>query len=517
MLAINPPPWRLQEFERDLAIEEIGTLACRAARWDHDKIVVDGAVPTRAIQKLQHRLALASEIVTPQGARLPTTQHLLEQAAGAGGRKTTSYALHSLHPYKGKFYPQLARALLNACGVAERAKVLDPFAGCGTTVLEAGLLGMRGIGVDANPLAVLVAQTKLRVLRREPDELRAALKRLVRLPSREHPLPDASYLERWVPEQNLRYLRRLRTGIANIGDADARDLALVCLSSVLRLGSYQEPAQLRVLRRPLGADVPNLGELFRNALEGTLRAVEGARTVGAVNWSRFAMAPTRMIAGDSRSLLSSLRHHRRGSFDAVITSPPYANALPYIDTDRLSLRALGMLSDGGQQGAEKLQIGNREVPDREIRRLDVEVARELRHGHLPKALRDLLIQAYRVTREPTSGFRKRRTPALLFSYFRDMKSVLHQVAALLRPGAPAVFIVGDSSIAGPGGSTLRVPTGALLTELAAGAGLELTATLDKRLTSYGASSTVHQRNAMPGERVLIFRRAEAAHTQPNLR
>lgn len=479
------------------------------ARRRGDAIVAEGRLGAHKIRMLQRRLALASEIVTPDGKRLSTTQHLLEQATSTGRRKTTSHVLHGLHPYKGKFYPQLARSLLNACGVPERAKVLDPFAGCGTTALEATLLGMRGHGVDANPLAVLVAQTKLSVLARTPDQLRVALQPLAKPPRRGQAPPDSPYLKRWIPEANLRYLGRILAGIAAIEDRDARRLALVCLSSVLRLGSHQDPSQLRVLRRPPDTNVPELRGLFHDALADALRAVEAARAVREIDWSRFATASTRMIAGDSRSLQLRLPRHRAGSFDAVITSPPYANALPYIDTDRLSLRAFGMLGDGGQREAEQRQIGNREVSDREVSRLNDEVEREIRDPQLPEALRRLLIKARHAAEEPTAGFRRRRTPALLLTYFRDMQAVLGQVATLLRPEAPAVFIVGDSTITGVDGSVLNVPTGALIGELADSAGLRLTATLDKRLTSYGASSTIHQRNAMAAERVLIFRRTAA--------
>jgi hypothetical protein len=505
-VTVKPPHWTLQGFERDLAVEEIAALTGRGAHWEADTIVVQGVLGTHELRRLQRRLALASEIETSTGARLPTVQHLLEQATGGKRRKITSHALHGLHPYKGKFYPQLARALLNACEVPDDAKVLDPFAGCGTTVLEATILGMRGLGVDANPLAVLVAKTKLAVLAREPEQLRLALKPLSRPPRSGHALPDSPYLERWIPEANLRYLRRVLTAIVDIEDTDAKRLALVCLSSVLRLASYQEPAQLRVLRRPSGAHVPELRGLFEDALADALGAIEAARAVEGVRWSHLARGSAGVRTGDARNLRASLRGHRKGSFDAVITSPPYANALPYIDTDRLSLRAFDMLDGGGQRAAEQRQIGNREVPDRQIRKLNLEVEQEIRDPQLPPALSRLLIKARRAAREPTAGFRRQRTPALLLTYFRDMQAVLHEMAALLRPGAPAVMVIGDSTVAGPSNVTLNVPTGALICELANRAGLRLTSTLEKRLTSYGASSTVHQRNAMSAERVLVFRR-----------
>jgi Putative RNA methylase family UPF0020 len=507
-LTIRPPAWALQDFERDLALREVVSLTGKAAHWQDGLITVDGSRQANDARRLAHRLALAGEIETSTGLRLSTVQQRLEQADGARGRKTTSHALHGLHPYKGKFYPQLARALLNVCGVREHAKVLDPFAGCGTTALEATLLGMKGVGVDSNPLAVLVAQTKLAVLAREPDELRRALAPLAKLPPREQPLADLDYLRRWLPKANLKHLRRLLAGISALDDADARRLALVCLSSVLREASYQDPAQLRILRRRPDAEIAPLLGMFRAALADALSDVEAVREVQEVNWSSFSRAAHRVIHGDSRKLLASLRRHGKGSFDAVITSPPYTNALPYIDTDRLSLRAFDMLDDEGQRGAERRQIGNREVPDREIRHINADVEREIKDPRLSHDLRDVLVKARRVAREPSAGFRKQRTPALLFTYFTDMRTVLQQVATLLKPGAPAVFVVGDSTISAPDNGTLRVPTGSIIEELATGAKLTLTSTLDKRLTSYGASSTVHQRNAMARERVLIFRRTE---------
>jgi hypothetical protein len=59
----------------------------------------------------------------------PTWQTVLENgwSADLASRKDPKYATHGLHTYKGKFYPQLAKGLLNITGIGEGGLVLDPF------------------------------------------------------------------------------------------------------------------------------------------------------------------------------------------------------------------------------------------------------------------------------------------------------------------------------------------------------------------------------------------------------
>ncbi|MGC8928222.1 MAG: TRM11 family SAM-dependent methyltransferase, partial [Myxococcota bacterium] len=61
-------------------------------------------------------------------------------------RSVNQYLTHWIYPYKGKFHPQMIRALLNIIGLKEGDTVLDPFSGSGTTALEAQLLGINFIG-----------------------------------------------------------------------------------------------------------------------------------------------------------------------------------------------------------------------------------------------------------------------------------------------------------------------------------------------------------------------------------
>ncbi len=75
-------------------------------------------------------------------------------------RSVNQYLTHWIYPYKGKFHPQMIRALLNIIGLKEGDTVFEPFSGSGTTALEAQLLGINFIGIDISPLCVMQGRVK---------------------------------------------------------------------------------------------------------------------------------------------------------------------------------------------------------------------------------------------------------------------------------------------------------------------------------------------------------------------
>ena len=79
-------------------------------------------------------------------------------------RSVNQYLTHWMYPYKGKFHPQMIRALLNIIGLKEGDTVFEPFSGSGTTALEAQLLGINFIGIDISPLCVIQGRVKTRAI-----------------------------------------------------------------------------------------------------------------------------------------------------------------------------------------------------------------------------------------------------------------------------------------------------------------------------------------------------------------
>lgn len=77
---------------------------------------------------------------------------------------TNAYAFHNLYPYKGKYYPRLVRAIANAFRLDKGDTVLDPFNGCGTTTHECGIMGIKSMGIDINPIGNMIANLKDKLL-----------------------------------------------------------------------------------------------------------------------------------------------------------------------------------------------------------------------------------------------------------------------------------------------------------------------------------------------------------------
>src|SRR3990172_12583248 len=84
--------------------------------------------------------------------------HFIQQYNQTGS--INQYLTHWFYPYKGKFHPQMIRALCNIIGLKEGHLLLDPFVGSGTAALEAQLLGIDFLGVDVSPLCVLQSRVK---------------------------------------------------------------------------------------------------------------------------------------------------------------------------------------------------------------------------------------------------------------------------------------------------------------------------------------------------------------------
>jgi site-specific DNA-methyltransferase (cytosine-N4-specific) len=188
------------------------------------------------------------------------------------------------------------------------------------------------------------------------------------------------------------------------------------------------------------------------------------------------------------------------TIDVIITSPPYATALPYLDTDRLSLCYLGLLPRPEHRHRDKSMIGNREVSER-IRK-EYWARYSLDRASLPVSVSTLIDTVDRLNTGTSVGFRRRNLPALLSKYFFDMKEVIEGMKTALKPGHCAFVVVGNNhTIAG--GQRVDIQTAALLQDIASFVGFEVAEPLQMEML---VSRDIFKGNAMASEEILVFRK-----------
>jgi DNA modification methylase len=505
MLVLKPPPYRLWPYEAELRVREARQLlGCEPTRDGADlKVEV---CPARAVRA---RDLVFTHLVSADGAPpAPTWQAVLENggASDSASRKDPKYATHGLHPYKGKFYPQLARSLMNMAGIPAGATVLDPFCGSGTTLLEASLNGMRPFGCDMHPLAAQIARVKTDVLLVEPDLLRETVSAVLGiLESIPNPLPDfrddfpencRDEINRWFSESVIRKLAWLLRAIRRHAGGVVRDFLEVVLSGIIREISHQEPTDLRIRYRAVKLNDANVFGLFKGRLIEQFGRIEKF-------WSAYPAAPhalgrANVALGDNRS--SHTFHSLgldTGSVDAVITSPPYATALPYIDTDRLSLLVLHNLSSAERRPIEWGLTGSREISNGDRRTFE-EAAHELPTG-CSSFLTDIRAA---LEKDDDAGFRKKNQPALLTRYLRDMAAAMTNLAGFCRQGADCMIVIGDNRTE-LGGQAFRIPTTDLVQEIGVNSGFTLVERLPITVTT---DNHLHIKNAITENAVLWLRR-----------
>lgn len=497
--------YRYFPYERELAKQEIEAIGGALVSEEPDRIEV--RLDRRSVRRLS-RLTYFREAVLSDGRVIvPEQAHLEASASGTRssdgnqvggeptrpGRQITRYSAHGLHEYRGKFNPQVVRALGNILGLEPGDWVLDPFCGSGTTLLEAAHIGWNSVGIDLNPLGVAISKAKIRAIHASPAGTRRAVSDLVgRLNRRADGLdfaadwteedmqrlagpnwwlrlPSLSYLEAWFPRPVLAQLATILEGIDGSPDRRFAQFFKVVLSDTLREVSWQDTSDLRIRRRKLPAKNHPAIPLFIQALGERTDAILRAREVLAtVSGRQFA------FLADSRDSLNWIRRRVSGfhAFDAVVTSPPYATALPYIDTQRLSLCALGMIAPEAIMRLDRFLIGTREIVGTE--RGELEALLRSSRDDLPDSVRGLCRTLLELSRHPSNGFRRRNMPALTYKYFVDMSRVFETIRQVLRPGRPFAMIVGRNRTTS-GGKSIIIDTPTLLGDVACAKGWRLRA------------------------------------------
>jgi hypothetical protein len=315
-------------------------------------------------------------------------------------------------------------------------RVFDPFAGTATTALCAAYHGHDAVTTDINPFLVWFGQTK--TARYGPDELAATLTAAER--AREAieeqsvepvPAPALHNIGRWWATSALSFLCRLRAAIDAVTDPDSsqRSLLLVAFcQTLIKLSNaafdHQSMSFTDVARRSSFDDV-ELAEAFHHDVRFVLRGAAENPGGGA-----------HVLLGDARNPGALVE----GSFDLVITSPPYANRMSYIRELRPYMYWLGYLEEGREAGElDWSAIGG--TWGVATSRLADWQGGEGRFTN--DRLQDLV---ERIAHEANKSGRVLAN--YVAKYFDDVWNHLRNLRPLLAPGAEMHYVVGNSTFYG---------------------------------------------------------------------
>jgi DNA modification methylase len=385
--------------------------------------------------------AMLDALLERDGSR--TASRLARDALSAGS--ATSHLSHGVHYYKAKFFPRLARSILNVCvqrlGEGPR-RLVDPFVGSGTALLEAATLGIPSVGLDIDPLSVLISRTKLgaagldsALLARETARAVDAVGApgqgrwgsLKRNSSPEPPLVFPAWLMKnrrmtaEVADELKREIEVIQAAVATC-DPGVRPLFRVLMSDAISRRIRMRFLGTGVGRFSLTISKTPATRIFARSLQRYVNVV------AAYEWLRetvhLRLAEAQVVEADARVLPREL-----GDFDILLTSPPYLPASSgresYARARAPSLIALGIQDANGVDelaGASVGSMGGSDVCVEQLTAGERSLVEWLRNDSLRS-----------IKAGPTAR------------YFLDMRRAFGEMFRVLRPGGLAVVVSGKQS------------------------------------------------------------------------
>lgn len=332
--------------------------------------------------------------------------------------------------------PELAIEHLPELAGEQEVDVLDPMCGSGTVLYEAVARSHRAIGLDIDPLAVLMTKVATQPLEAEEysDALAYVSSRLRSKEEYEDPwsaddLETRDFVSYWFGTEQAAAIAKLSGVLRELGSGPVQDALQIALSRTIITKSP---------RASLAADTAH-SRPHRVATESQFDVFNGfirsAEYLDRLLGRRVLKGSASVSVGDARDL-SAIPDN---SFDLAITSPPYLNALDYMRGHKLSLVWLGY-SIPELRRIRRNSIGAERALDGDAHEWVAGAVSELQSAAVDPALLPIRI----ITR-----------------YVHDLRLLAGQLALKMRKGGRVVMVVGNSTLKGNFIANDQIASGAL--------------------------------------------------------
>jgi hypothetical protein len=364
----------------------------------------------------------------------------------------TQYMTHGFHMYPARMIPQVAKRLIDKFIFSSKDVVLDPFCGSGGVLVESMLKGNTSIGVDVNPLAILIAKVKTTPL--DPEKLTSCANDLLSkirgdiAKGTECEILDIKNVKFWFKPKVIKDLCIIRRRILDWKDRDKDiyDFFRVCFSYTVRKTSSVRGREFKLYRisvKELKLYNPNVLKTFENIVRTNIfKMSEFYKAVGNSGVKAYP------LKGDTKKLLEIDSALHEGSVNLVVTSPPYGDSHTTVAYGQFSRYPALWL---GFDEKEVMEIDNAGLGGKIV------------NGDVDKLESPLLVETYTAVAE-----KDERRARELFSYFYDIDACFEQLSKAFKKGKGyCCFVLGNRTV-----RRVKVPTDEILVELSKKYGFE---------------------------------------------